>query len=151
MRRYSFICPKAEWNGHHEQTPGLRLYWTMRSLAQAYLAAAAACPGVKSGRSAMGLAIVPDMHTVDYRPVAQRVLISACRCCPPDDSPTLAAHDLDFERLPDTPDGDQRWSWTCHRPGCDMTGLHDAERWAIEAAMLHVAATDHTALERSLS
>jgi hypothetical protein len=151
VRQQHFICPKAEWDGVSEQSRGRRLYWTMRSLAQAYLTTAEACPGVASGRTKLRLAIVPNMHTVEYRPVALRVLISACYCCPPDtpnilDDPKVTSGWGTFQQLPDAPDGTARWAWECHRPGCTMTGLHDEQRWAIEASMLHQQATDHKAL-----
>lgn len=151
VRKYPYVCPKAEWDGVSEQTRGRRLYWSMRSLAAAYLIMAQACPGVATGAARMRLSIVPAMFTVNYRPVAQRVLISACYCCPtaaPNvlDDPKVSGTGCAFQQLPDAPDGTERWSWTCLRPGCKATGLHDHRRWAIEATMLHNLATDHKSL-----
>jgi hypothetical protein len=144
---YRYTCPSADWDGVHEPTPERRLFWSMRSLASAYLTMVKACPAVARRQTRMLLHIDPTAFTVQYRPVALRTLLTSCHCCPDDAAdPADVSGSPVFQQLPDAPDGTERWTWTCPRPGCGMTGLHDRNRWAIEAVTLHNLATDHNAL-----
>lgn len=156
VHKYSYTCPKADWDGVHEQRPAARLFWSMYSLAGAYLAMEKICPAVTRGEAQMRLHIDQTAYTVEYRPVAARTLLTSCYCCPqdsphPTEHPNHPPQGAHVTQLPDASDSTQRFEWACQRTGCTMTGRHNAYRWAVEAVMLHNEATDHKALAAAVA